>query len=107
MKKFSILVVDDEKEMCISLSEILSSGGYRALYTVDPSQVPVLLSGDSIDLIIMDVRMPKISGIDLLKSICRTGETKERRRPHVQSRNPTSRGCPRTRCQPPEREPMV
>lgn len=69
MKKFSILVVDDEKEMCISLSEILSSGGYRALYTVDPSQVPVLLSGDSIDLIIMDVRMPKISGIDLLKSI--------------------------------------
>jgi len=69
MKKFSILVVDDEKEMCISLSEILSSNGYRALYTVDPSQVPMLLSGDSIDLIIMDVRMPKISGIDLLKSI--------------------------------------
>jgi DNA-binding NtrC family response regulator len=69
MKKFSILVVDDEKEMCISLSEILSSGGYRALYTIDPSQVPILLSGDSIDLIIMDVRMPKISGIDLLKSI--------------------------------------
>jgi DNA-binding NtrC family response regulator len=69
MKKFSILVVDDEKEMCISLSEILSSGGYRALYTVDPSKVPMLLSGHSIDLIIMDVRMPKISGIDLLKSI--------------------------------------
>jgi len=69
MKKFCILVVDDEKEMCISLSEILSSNGYRALYTVDPSQVPVLLSGDGIDLIIMDVRMPNISGIDLLKSI--------------------------------------
>ena len=69
MKKFSILIVDDEKEMCISLSEILSSSGYRALYTVDPSQVPVFLSGNSIDLIIMDVRMPKISGIDLLKSI--------------------------------------
>ncbi|UCF98585.1 MAG: sigma 54-interacting transcriptional regulator [Spirochaetaceae bacterium] len=69
MKKFSILVVDDEKEMCISLSEIINSNGYRALYTVDPKQVPVILSGENIDLIIMDVRMPVISGIDLLKRI--------------------------------------
>jgi DNA-binding NtrC family response regulator len=68
-RKFSILVVDDEKEICISLSEIIRSNGYRTLYTVDPGQVPTILSGESTDLIIMDVRMPKISGIDLLKSI--------------------------------------
>jgi DNA-binding NtrC family response regulator len=68
-RKFSILIVDDEKEICVSLSEIIRSNGYRTLYTVDPAQVPTILSGESIDLIIMDVRMPKISGIDLLKSI--------------------------------------
>jgi CheY-like chemotaxis protein len=39
-RKFSILVVDDEKEICISLSEIIRSNGYRTLYTVDPAQVP-------------------------------------------------------------------
>jgi len=69
MRKFSVLVVDDEKEICVSLSEIIRANGYRTLYTVDPVKVPTILSSESIDLIIMDVRMPKISGIDLLKTI--------------------------------------
>jgi DNA-binding NtrC family response regulator len=69
MKRFMVLIVDDEKEMCISLAEILRSGGYTTVYTTEPRRVPTLLADNVIDLIIMDVRMPRVSGIDLLKRI--------------------------------------
>jgi DNA-binding NtrC family response regulator len=64
-----ILIVDDEEEMCLSLSELLSSQGYHASYAVDSRQVRTLLNSNPIDLIIMDVKMPYMSGLDLLKAV--------------------------------------
>lgn len=69
--KFTILIIDDKKEMCLSLSELLHSKGYQTLYTVDPTKAPILLEKHHVDLIIMDIKMPKLSGIDLLKQIKR------------------------------------
>jgi len=69
--KFTILIVDDKKEMCLSLSELLSSKGYQTLYTVEPTKASMLIEKHQIDLIIMDIKMPKLSGIDLLKQIKR------------------------------------
>ncbi|RPI79471.1 MAG: sigma-54-dependent Fis family transcriptional regulator [Desulfobacteraceae bacterium] len=66
---FQILIVDDEKEMCLSLAEILSANGFQALYTVDPLEVLSTLNTHKIDLIIMDMKMPKLKGIDLLKNV--------------------------------------
>ena len=67
--KNNILIVDDEEEMCLSLSELLSSEGYHTSYAVDPRQVQNILHSDHIDLIIMDVKMPYMSGLDLLKVV--------------------------------------
>jgi len=69
--EFTILIVDDEKEMCLSLSEILRSKGYRTLYTVDPTRTSTLLEENHVDLILMDIKMPKLGGINLLKIIKR------------------------------------
>lgn len=66
---FAILIVDDEIEVCLSLSEVLRSKGLTALYVDDPRAVLPLLDREHIDLILMDVRMPALSGIDLLKVI--------------------------------------
>lgn len=65
----TILIVDDEKEMCVSLSEFFTSKGYNTLYTVDPLKVDDLINKSKIDLIIMDVKMPQLGGIELLKII--------------------------------------
>jgi len=67
--RFKILIIDDEIGMCVSLSKILSAQGYENIYTSDPTEVDRLLSAEDIDLIIMDVKMPGIDGISLLKSI--------------------------------------
>jgi DNA-binding NtrC family response regulator len=66
---FTILIVDDEREMCLSLSEILRSQGFEAITATDPRAVPALLARKRADLAIMDIRMPQLPGIDLLKAL--------------------------------------
>ncbi len=69
---FAILIVDDEKEVCLSLTEVLQSKGYPTLHEDDPLKVVELLGREKVDLILMDVRMPVLGGIDLLKVIRKT-----------------------------------
>ena len=64
-----ILIVDDELEVCLSLSEVLRGKGYNAIHCSDPEEILPLLEREHIGLAIMDVRMPTIGGIDLLKQI--------------------------------------
>jgi DNA-binding NtrC family response regulator len=65
----TVLIVDDEQEVCISLKEIVESHGYRVLYCTDPRQVVELLRADKIDLILLDIRMPYVGGVDLLRQL--------------------------------------
>jgi DNA-binding NtrC family response regulator len=69
---FTVLIVDDEQEVCLSLAEVLQSKGYTPLSQSDPREVLALLREKNVDLILMDVRMPQIGGIDLLKIIRKT-----------------------------------
>ncbi|MGA2614084.1 MAG: sigma-54 dependent transcriptional regulator [Spirochaetia bacterium] len=69
---FTVLIVDDEREVCLSLSEVLQSKGYLTLSRDDPREVLELLAQKPVDLILMDVRMPELGGIDLLKIIRKT-----------------------------------
>ena len=64
---FTILIVDDEKEMCVSLAELFGSHGYNAVYATEPQEVPGLVEKNRIDLVLMDIRMPTLGGTDLLK----------------------------------------
>ena len=66
---YTILLIDDELEMCLSLAELLHAEGYSALYTTNPLEASHIIRNKKIDLIIMDVRMPEMGGINLLKAI--------------------------------------
>ncbi len=66
---FNILVVDDEVEVCRSLCEILVSRGYRARYESESAKVMDRAECERVDLLIMDLRMPEIGGIDLLRRL--------------------------------------
>jgi DNA-binding NtrC family response regulator len=65
----AILIVDDEQEMCSSLEEIMRDEGFRAYSTTSPSSVDSILTSQKIDLMLMDIRMPEIGGVDLLRKV--------------------------------------
>ena len=64
---FSVLIVDDEIEICISLGRILRSKGYSSRFQTNPLAVLEDLRNEKTDLIIMDIKMPEMSGLDLLE----------------------------------------
>ena len=67
--EFIILIVDDEEGVCLSLSELLQSRGFTTCYETSPAKVLSILKSRPINLIMMDIRMPGIGGLDLLKLI--------------------------------------
>jgi DNA-binding NtrC family response regulator len=70
---YTILIIDDELEMCLSLSELLNDEGYRTLYTINPRETADILRDEKIDLVIMDIKMPEIEGIELLQNLQKQG----------------------------------
>lgn len=68
---FTVFIVDDEEKMCRTLSELLSNQGFATMYTTEAVKVPDILGANKIDFIIMDINMPRLGGLDLLKMIKR------------------------------------
>ena len=67
--RFTLVVADDEKNIREGLAEALAGDGYRALMAADGEEAMKLVDMGDVDLVITDLRMPRLSGTDLLKSI--------------------------------------
>ncbi|MEK5399566.1 response regulator transcription factor [Paenibacillus sp. FSL K6-2859] len=63
MKRETILLVDDEREIVELLSIYLSNEGYRLLKAYDGLEALACLQKEEVDLIILDVMMPKMDGL--------------------------------------------
>jgi len=68
-KAATILVVDDEESIRLLLQEELSDLGYRVLLAADAHEALERLEGEIPDLISIDIRMPGMDGIELLRHI--------------------------------------
>jgi two-component system response regulator PilR (NtrC family) len=66
-----ILLVDDEPRMLSLLNSLLTAEGYEVTSVQDGSKVPDLLRTEIFDLMISDIRMTPVDGMELLK-IART-----------------------------------
>ncbi len=67
--KPKILVVDDCKVMCIRLEKMLQGLGYPVVTAPDAGAALRLLRVNSIAIVTVDVQMPRLSGIDLLRIV--------------------------------------
>lgn len=59
-----ILIVDDEKEIRDLVEIYLKSEGYETIKACDGEEALKVLAGTEFDLIILDVMMPKLNGIE-------------------------------------------
>ena len=69
MEQETILVVDDNKEIVYSISELLKYEGYQALGAYDGMQALDVLEQNKIDLILLDVMMPRLNGLSTLMKL--------------------------------------
>jgi two-component system NtrC family response regulator len=69
-----ILVVDDEPKMTSLICGTLEDEGHRVTTTVDPKEAIKLLSERAFDLVITDLSMPDVSGMEILDAALAKGD---------------------------------
>lgn len=67
--KYKILIVDDEKNMCRSLEILLSAEGYKTISCERAGSALQVLEKEDVDLLITDLTMPEMNGMELLKKV--------------------------------------
>jgi len=64
-----VLIVDDEEQMRDLLTKVLDKNGYQVSAAGDGEQALAILEKEPVDLVVTDVRMPGVSGLEALKAI--------------------------------------
>jgi DNA-binding response OmpR family regulator len=63
----SILIVDDDVNLCSALKDELKEVGYDVDYVNSGNDAFQYLSGNAVDLLLLDLKMPGKDGFDVLK----------------------------------------
>lgn len=71
-----VIVIDDDKNAVKFLSVLLSANGYEPVIAYDGKEGLKKIEDNKIDLIILDVMMPKKTGFALFKQLKRSDEFK-------------------------------
>ena len=66
---FNVLIADDEKNIRAGLGKALELDGYRTILAGDGQEALDILRGEEIDLVIADLKMPRVSGQELLRTV--------------------------------------
>ena len=61
---YNILVCDDEKDIVSALTIYLTTGGYQVFPAYDGTEALAILAKEDIHLVLLDIMMPKLDGID-------------------------------------------
>jgi len=69
MEKLKVLLVDDEEEFVSTLAERLEIRDIETLVAIDGDQALHMVEKDRPPLVVLDVLMPGIGGLDVLKQI--------------------------------------
>ena len=67
--KFNVMVVDDEKNIRAGLGKAIELDGHNVILAEDGQQALEQLDHEEVDLIIADLKMPRVSGEELLRRV--------------------------------------
>lgn len=69
-RKSSILIVDDEQVVCDLLYDELDERGYLCITALNVNDALTKLATQDFDVALVDIKLPGISGMELLRKIC-------------------------------------
>jgi DNA-binding response OmpR family regulator len=65
----SVMIIEDEPDAADLFAEMMRLNGYRVLKTYSGTPAMELIAQQRPDLIIMDIMMPDVSGLDVLRQM--------------------------------------
>ena len=64
-----LLIAEDEKDMQNIIVDFMKQGGHSCILANDGVEALSILENNTVDLIILDIMMPKIDGLTVLKNV--------------------------------------
>ncbi len=68
-KNAHILIIDDEKNYLLVLQTLLEDEGYTVTALSDPETALAFLPESEVDVVVTDMKMPRITGLDVLERV--------------------------------------
>jgi len=75
LAKLRILVVEDDEDMGENLQRILTLAGYQVHLARDGAEAITVLQTQPFHLVLTDLLMPRMGGLELLREIRRLGQS--------------------------------
>lgn len=72
---YKVLICDDEKKIRETFYDYLSAKGFRVVLAEDGNEAVIKAEKESFDLIILDIMMPKMNGLEACRSIRQKSDT--------------------------------
>ena len=69
MSAKKILIIDDDAELCEELADMLTGEGHVVSCASDPGKGADIIRNGSYDAVLLDNKMPGVTGIDILKKM--------------------------------------
>lgn len=82
MKK-KILVIDDEEILTKTFVRLLEKSGYDAFFVKSGTDALEVIQDIEFDLIMTDIRMPGLSGVETMKGLKQYYESAKKKRPPI------------------------
>lgn len=71
MRTIRILIIDDDKDICEYMQLLLSQSGYAVKAETDPRKGIAELQNEEYHVVILDIMMPELNGMEALEEIRR------------------------------------
>jgi CheY-like chemotaxis protein len=75
IKPYGILIADDDPDFVNSILEMLEANGYTVYTAHDGKEAVERIKSDGIDVLILDLRMPLLSGLEAYAELKKSGHT--------------------------------
>ena len=65
----TVLVVDDDRDLCEALCELCEDEGFTALAAYDAMEALAISERSDVDVVLSDLNMPRMNGVELYRRI--------------------------------------
>lgn len=74
MTQKTVLIIEDEEDAAELFAEMMRVSGFRVIKTASSAPAIAMMTAEKPDVILLDIMMPEISGLDILRQMRRDPE---------------------------------